>query len=74
MNKDTFQGQFKQMQGKFKTTWGRLTDDQWAEIGGNRDMLLGKIQEVYGRTKEEAERELHDFERQYCDTNENRAA
>jgi uncharacterized protein YjbJ (UPF0337 family) len=42
---------------------GRLTDDDWKVIEGKCDQLLGKIQERYGITREEAERQLGDFER-----------
>jgi uncharacterized protein YjbJ (UPF0337 family) len=42
--------------------WGDLTDDDLERIAGNRDMLIGKIQEQYGIGKEEAERQVKDFE------------
>lgn len=61
MNKDTFEGQYKQFQGEFKKQWGKLTDDAWTEISGNKDKLLGKIQETYGKSKQDAERDLADF-------------
>jgi len=40
-----------------------LTDDDFTTIGGQRDQLLGVIQKRYGIAKEEAERQLSDFER-----------
>lgn len=61
-NKDTLQGQWKQFVGKVKEKWGRLTDDDLAQINGRRDMLIGKIQEKYGIAKERAEREVKSFE------------
>ncbi len=61
MNKDTLEGQWKQMSGKVKEKWGDLTDDDLTKINGNADQLAGKIQERYGRTREEAEREVNDF-------------
>jgi uncharacterized protein YjbJ (UPF0337 family) len=61
MNQDTMKGQWKQVVGKAKQQWGKLTDDDWTRIEGNRDVLEGRIQERYGRTKDEAKREVDDF-------------
>jgi len=49
--------------GKAKEKWGRLTDDDWKMIEGKRDQLVGKVQERYGISREEAQRQLADFER-----------
>jgi uncharacterized protein YjbJ (UPF0337 family) len=43
--------------------WGKLADDDWKVVEGRRDQLIGKVQERYGITREEAERQLADFER-----------
>ncbi len=53
-----------QVKGKVKQQWGKLTDDQLDVIKGNRDILVGRIQETYGITKEEAERQVRDWEGQ----------
>ena len=58
MNRDTLAGQWKQLKGRVRQQWGRLTEDEVDQIAGDRDLLLGKIQERYGRSREEAEREL----------------
>jgi len=42
---------------------GRLTDDDWKIVEGKRDQLVGKVQERYGIAREEAERQVADFER-----------
>ncbi len=62
MNWDIVEGNWKQFKGKIKTQWGKLTDDELDQIEGHRDQLLGKIQESYGITKDEAERQLLDWE------------
>ena len=62
MNKDTLKGQWKQIKGKAKKKWGQLTDDELDKIEGNRDQLVGKIQERYGKSKEEAEKDVRQFE------------
>lgn len=61
MNWDTVKANWKQVQGKAKAKWGKLTDDDLLVIEGKRDELAGKIQERYGYAKEQAERELDDF-------------
>ena len=58
MNWDQIQGDWKQFGGKAKEEWGKLTDDLLMQIGGRRDQLIGKVQEAYGTTKEEAERQV----------------
>lgn len=61
MNKDTMEGQWKQLSGKAKTAWGELTDDELVKTKGDAQQLAGLVQERYGRTREEAEREVKDF-------------
>ncbi|WP_337011460.1 CsbD family protein [Pantoea sp. AS142] len=62
MNKDEASGNWKQFKGKMKEKWGKLTDDDMQVIEGKRDQLVGKIQERYGYAKDEAEREVTDWE------------
>ncbi len=57
MNKDTLEGNWKQLKGKVRENWGKLTDDEVEEIGGRKDNFVGKIQEKYGLNKDEAEKE-----------------
>jgi uncharacterized protein YjbJ (UPF0337 family) len=61
VNFDEIKGKFKEWKGELKTKWGNLTDDDWTEIGGEKDKLIGKIQQRYGRSKEDAQREVDDF-------------
>jgi uncharacterized protein YjbJ (UPF0337 family) len=67
MNWDRIEGNWKQIKGKAKQQWGKLTDDQLDVIAGKRDLLAGKIQEEYGISKDETEKQLSDFERRYRD-------
>ncbi|MGN8164052.1 CsbD family protein [Pantoea sp. 22096] len=67
MNKDEASGNWKQFKGKMKEKWGKLTDDDMQVIEGKRDQLVGKIQERYGYAKDEAEREVTDWEDQNKD-------
>ena len=64
-NLDTFKGQWMQLKGKLREQWGKLTDDEIDQMQGNAEMVIGKIQERYGRSREEAEREFDQwYERQ----------
>ncbi len=69
MNADILQGKWKQMRGDIKKWWGNLTDDDLDIIAGERDKLIGRIQERYGYAKEQAEaevdRRLREFEREF---------
>jgi uncharacterized protein YjbJ (UPF0337 family) len=67
MNEDRIRGNWKQVKGKVKEQWGRLTDDDLDVIAGKRDQLLGRIQERHGIAKDEAERQVEDFERRNSD-------
>jgi uncharacterized protein YjbJ (UPF0337 family) len=69
MNVDTLKGQWKQLTGKVKEKWGKLTDNDLTIVNGMRDQLVGKIQEKYGYAKEQAEKEVAEFENacQSCD-------
>ncbi len=62
MNWDTIQGDWKQFKGKVKERWGDLTDEELDVIAGKRDQLAGKLQKKYGIAKDEAERQIEEFE------------
>ena len=62
MNWDTAAGNWKQLKGKVKQQWGKLTDDDLTLIEGQRDELIGRIQERYGLAKDEADRQVKDWE------------
>jgi uncharacterized protein YjbJ (UPF0337 family) len=61
MNWDRIQGKWKQMTGKVKEQWGELTDDDLAQVNGNREQLEGKIQARYGYGKDQAKKEIDDW-------------
>ena len=61
MNWDEVNGRWNQFKGSVKERWGKLTDDDLTVIAGNRDKLLGKLQERYGITKEKAEEQLNQW-------------
>ena len=67
MNWDRIEGNWKQAKGAIKEKWGRLTDDEFDVIAGNKDKLVGKIQEAYGCSREEAEKQVGSFVEGYKD-------
>jgi uncharacterized protein YjbJ (UPF0337 family) len=56
-------GNWKQFKGQVKQTWGDLTDDELDRVEGRQDELAGLIQERYGKTREEAQREVDEWAR-----------
>ena len=61
MNWDQVEGQLKQVGGKFKEKWAKLTDDDLLLLKGKKDAFLGRLQERTGLLKEEAEKQLDAF-------------
>jgi uncharacterized protein YjbJ (UPF0337 family) len=61
MNEDKLKGQWKQLAGKLKSKWGKLTDDDLTVTDGTTEYLEGKIQERYGVARDEAKRQVKEF-------------
>jgi uncharacterized protein YjbJ (UPF0337 family) len=57
MNWDRIEGNWKQVKGKAREQWGKLTDSDWDQIAGKKDQLVGRIQERYGISKDEAQKQ-----------------
>ncbi len=62
MNWDQIKGNWKQFSGSARKQWGKLTDDDLEVAKGERDVLVGKVQERYGIAKEEAEKQVREWE------------
>jgi uncharacterized protein YjbJ (UPF0337 family) len=63
MNWDRIEGQWRQLKGQALQRWAKLTDDDWDLIRGKREELVGKLQEIYGARREQAERDVDDWTR-----------
>ena len=63
MDTDRIKGNWKQLRGAVQEQWGKLTDDDLDVIEGQRDQLVGRIQERYGIAKDEARRQVDDWDR-----------
>jgi uncharacterized protein YjbJ (UPF0337 family) len=62
MNWDQIKGNWKQLKGQAKQQWGKLTDDDLTLAEGHRDEFVGRVQERYGIGREEAERQVSEWE------------
>jgi uncharacterized protein YjbJ (UPF0337 family) len=69
MNWDRIEGNWQQFKGTARQQWGKITDDQLDVIAGKRDLLAGRIQESYGVSKEEAEKQLSAWQQAQQDPN-----
>lgn len=63
MNWDRIAGNWTQAKGMLKERWGKLTDDDLDVIEGKREQLAGRLQSTYGLAKDEAERQIAEFEK-----------
>ncbi len=68
MNWDQIEGKWTEMKGEIRKKWAKLTDDDMEYIGGNKDKLVGRLQQRYGNSKEQAERDLDEWQRGITET------
>ena len=61
MNEDILKGKWNEIKGGLKEKWGKLTDNDLTVVEGNKDKLLGILQQKYGYDKDKAEKEYNDF-------------
>jgi uncharacterized protein YjbJ (UPF0337 family) len=59
MNEDVFKGKWKELRGQVKEWWGKLTDDELEQAGGNAEQIVGLLQQKYGYTREQAVEEFN---------------
>jgi uncharacterized protein YjbJ (UPF0337 family) len=64
---EKFRGAWSQTKGAIKEQWGKLTDDDLAEIQGRREQLVGKVQTRYGISREQAEAQVSTWEQKHRD-------
>ena len=53
MSELKWKGRWNQIKGEVKKSYADLTDDDLKYVEGQEDVLLGKLQEKSGKTKEE---------------------
>jgi uncharacterized protein YjbJ (UPF0337 family) len=62
MNWQQVEGKWTQLKGQAKQRWGKLTDDDLDVIDGKREELLGRLQSRYAKSREDAEREINEWQ------------
>jgi uncharacterized protein YjbJ (UPF0337 family) len=61
MNWDIIEGKWDQFKAAMRQQWGKLTDDDLEQAKGQRDKLVGRIQERYGETKDKVSQRLDEL-------------
>ncbi len=61
MNSEIFKGKWNELKGNVQEQWGKLTEDDLNQAEGNRDQIIGKIQQRYGIARDQAEHEFDQF-------------
>jgi uncharacterized protein YjbJ (UPF0337 family) len=70
MNAEQLKGKWKQIKGSVKSKWGQLTDDDLDFVDGQREKLIGRIQERYGIAKEDAQHQVDEWNEPALDESE----
>lgn len=74
MNKDTIEGKWNEVKGIAKQKWAKLGETDLALLAeGKVDEFSGRIQQAYGKSKEEANNEIEEFNRS-CGCSSHKAA
>ena len=63
MDWDRISGNWTHWKGRVRERWGKLTDDELSVVAGRRDQLIGCIRKAYGLSRDDAERQLRNWER-----------
>jgi uncharacterized protein YjbJ (UPF0337 family) len=71
VNWDRVEGNWKQLKGKAREQWGKLTDSDFDQIAGSKEQLVGRIQERYGISKDEAQKQADEWARGQSDSSSN---
>jgi uncharacterized protein YjbJ (UPF0337 family) len=68
IDENLLKGKWNQIKGQIKQQWGDLTDDDIDRIRGNREEMIGVLQEKYGKSEAEAEQEIDQFLKAFKET------
>ncbi|KPD01815.1 CsbD family protein [Moellerella wisconsensis] len=60
--KDKIAGDWNLIKGHIIEKWGKLTNNELDIIDGTREQLIGKLQQHYGYSFEEADEEVRKWE------------
>ncbi|MDQ3098772.1 MAG: CsbD family protein [bacterium] len=70
LNWDIIQGKWNEVKADARIHWGKLTDSDMEQIAGNKDKLVGKLQQTYGWTRAKAENHVDDYFHNHEETDE----
>lgn len=59
--KDVLQGKWHELKGQIRQRWGKLTDDDVAQVSGKAEELAGILQQRYGYNQAKAETQIHNW-------------
>jgi uncharacterized protein YjbJ (UPF0337 family) len=61
MNQQILEGNWNEIKGKLREKWGQLTDDDFQQIRGDAEQLIGVIQRKTGEAREAVEEYLQEI-------------
>jgi uncharacterized protein YjbJ (UPF0337 family) len=61
LNWDNIEEDWSQLTVSAKENWGKFTDQDLEQICGKRELLISKIQEAYGVTRRQADKQVWDW-------------
>lgn len=61
MNWDQIAGSWKEMRGSARAKWREITEDEWHQIAGRRDEMIGTPQRRYGVAKQKDARKVDEW-------------
>jgi uncharacterized protein YjbJ (UPF0337 family) len=67
MESNELEGKWQRLKDEVRSRWGKLTDDDIERIAGNKDKLIGALQERYGYLWDEARQLVDRYLEEYGD-------
>ncbi len=56
--KDILMGKWHELKGQVRNQWGKITDDDLTRLSGKAEELAGVLQQRYGYSRAQAEKEI----------------
>ena len=67
MQWSTIEERWREYVAAAKLQWGKLSEEQISRTRGNREFVTKRVQEAYGLTSSEAERQIADWQARQID-------
>ena len=65
MNEDIVKGKWKELRGKVRERWGKITGDDVDRLKGTHEELIGLLQQRYGYERKQADKEVREWVNRY---------